>query len=58
MVSRLQQSIEIQPQLVRGQGMQNIERGHLLLLIQQPLKGWKHLRTADRSTTFHTNQRP
>ena len=47
MVSRLQQSIEIQPQLVRGQGMQNIESGHLLLLIQQPLKGWKHLRTAD-----------
>jgi hypothetical protein len=38
MVSRLQQSIEIQPQLFGGQGLQNIERGHLLLLIQQPLQ--------------------
>ena len=58
MVSGLQQSIEIQPQLFGGQGLQNIKRGHLLLLIQQPLQGWKHLRTTDRSTTFHTNQRP
>ena len=58
MARRLQQSIEIQPQLLVGQGLQNVECGDFLLLIQQPLQGWKHLSTTDMSTTFHTNQGP
>ena len=53
---RQNQSIEIKPQLLSRQSLQQVEGGHLSTVDQQLLQGFQHLLTVDWFTSLEPDQ--